>query len=154
VITTHYEKIKEKVIEQDNLVTKIGDKPPADLIAQLNKSTADQIDALKAATKAINGMAGPIDILSAAGLQGPGGEVTTATEKSIDSLKKAAPVINKVPGAREAELKNLNALVEATKAFNDAVNKKLPSLAVAVAESEAQKSVDWLNEAITVFGKA
>ncbi len=152
VILGEYEKIKNVVQAQDAFVEKIGDKPPADLIAQLNKLGASQVDALKSATKAIDGMAGVVDIMSAAGLQGPGGELTVATEKSIENLKKNVAAISKIPGAREAELKNLNAMLEATKAFNEAVNKKLPSLAQAVATQESQKSVDYLTDAIKAFG--
>jgi len=152
VITGSYEKIKEVVVAQDAFVSKIGDKPPADLVAQLNKFAAGQVDALKAATKAISGMAGPVDILSAAGLQAPGGELTTALETSIENLKKSVAAISKVAGAREAELKNLNAMLEATKAFNAAVDKKIPSLAQSIAAQESQKSVDALTDAIKVFG--
>jgi hypothetical protein len=152
VILGEYEKIKNMVEAQDVFVEKIGDKPPADLVAQLNKFAASQVDALKSATKAIDGMAGVIDIMSAAGLQGPGGELTVATEKSIENLKKNVAAISKIPGAREAELKNLNAMLEATKVFNEAVNKKLPSLAQAVATQESQKSVDYLTDAIKAFG--
>jgi hypothetical protein len=152
VITGEYEKIKNVVQAQDAFVEKIGDKPPADLVAQLNKFATGQVDALKSATKAIDGMAGPVDILSAAGLQAPGGELTVATEKSIENLKKNVAAISKIPGAREAELKNLNAMLDATKAFNEAVNKKLPGLAQSIATQESQKSVDYLIDAIKAFG--
>jgi hypothetical protein len=151
VIINEYGKIKDKVQAMDSWVQKIGDTAPADTIAQLNKMTAEQVEALRAATKAVDGMAGAVDLLSAAGLQGPGGDLTVATQQSIDNLKKAAAAIKKVAGAREAELKNLNAMLDATKAFNEAVNKKLPSFAVSIASGEAQKSVDFLTDAIKVF---
>jgi hypothetical protein len=152
VITGEYEKIKGIVVAQDEFVSKIGDKPPADLIAQLDKFAGQQVAALKAATKAIDGMAGAVDILSAASMQAPGAEVTAATEKSIENLSKNVASISKIAGAKEAELKNLNAMLEATKEFNEAVNKKLPSLAQSVASTEAQKSVDALTAAIVAFG--
>ena len=152
MITGEYEKIKGAVEAQDAFVSKIGDKPPADLVAQLNKFAAAQVDAVKAATKAIDGMAGAVDILSAAGLQAPGGELTTATEKAIENLKNNVANISKVAGAKEATLKNLNAMLEATIAFNEAVNKKLPGLAQSVATQESQKSVDALTEAIKAYG--
>jgi hypothetical protein len=152
VITDQYQKIKDVVVAQDAFVGTLGDKPPADLVAQLNKFAAGPVDALKAATKAIDGMAGPIDILSAAGLQAPGGELTAAVGQSIENIKKSVAVISKVAGGREAQLKNLQAMLEAIKAFNEAVNKKIPGLAQSIAALESQKSVDAVTDAIKAFG--
>src|ERR1700759_3184109 len=61
VILTQYGNIKEKVEAQDAFVKGLVDKAPADLIAKLDKFGADQVEALKAAAKAVDGMAGPLD---------------------------------------------------------------------------------------------
>jgi predicted lipid-binding transport protein (Tim44 family) len=153
VIITQYGNIKEKVEAQDTFIKTLVDKAPADLIAKLEKFGADQVEALKAAAKAVDGMVGAVDLMGATGLQAPGGDLTISTQTSIDNLKKAAPIIVKVAGAKDAELKTLNAMLEATKAFNDAVNKKLPAFAVAIAQGEGQKSVDYLTDAISAFTK-
>jgi len=153
VIITQYGNIKEKVEAQDTFIKTLVDKAPADLIAKLEKFGADQVQALKAAAKAVDGMVGAVDLMGATGLQAPGGDLTISTQTSIDNLKKAAPIIVKVAGAKDAELKTLNAMLEATKAFNEAVNKKLPAFAVAIAQGEGQKSVDYLTDAISTFTK-
>jgi hypothetical protein len=153
VIITQYGSIKDKVTAQDAYILKINGSAPADLIEKLNKFGAEQVDAIKAGTKAIDGMVGAVDLLSAASLQGPGGDVTAAQQLAIENLKKAAPIIAKVPGAKDAELKVLNAQLEALKKFNEAVNKKVPGFAVAIAQGEGQKSVDALTDAINVFSK-
>jgi len=153
-IIDSYGGVKEKVDALDAFVTGFNVSVPADVIAKLEKSTMDQVAALNAGTEKINKMAGQIGIMDALSLQEPGGSLTAATLTSIENLKKAKGAISKVAGAREAEIKNLNSLLDATKAFNEAVNKKLPSLAVTIAQGEAQKSVDALTDAIAEYNKA
>jgi hypothetical protein len=153
VIITQYGSIKDKVTAQDAYISKINGSAPADLIEKLNKFGAEQVDAIKAGTKAIDGLVGAVDLLSAANLQGPGADVTAAEQLAIENLKKAAPIIAKVPGAKDAALKVLNAQLEALKKFNEAVNKKVPAFAVAIAQGEGQKSVDAITDAINVFSK-
>lgn len=152
VITSQYEKIKTVVAAKGSFVENIGDKPPADLIAQLNKLAASQVDALKAAAKAISALEGAVDLTGVLGLQTTGGELTAAMEKSTENLKKSVAAISKVPGAREAELKNLNDLLDVTKAFNEAINKKLPSIVQSIAAQGFQKRLDSITDAIKAFG--
>jgi len=149
-----YAAIKEKVQGLDTFVSAFNVSVPANVIETLDKDTAAQVTALKDAASKVDKMAGAIGIMDALSLQEPGGALTTATLTSIENLKKAKSAIAKVPGAREAELKNLNSLLEATKAFNEAVNKKLPALAVTIAQGEAQKSVDALTDAIAEYSKS
>ena len=74
-------------------------------------------------------------------------------EKSTENLKKSVAAISKVPGAREAELKNLNDVqLEVTKAFNEAINKKLPSIVQSIAAQGFQKRLDSITDAIKAFG--
>jgi hypothetical protein len=152
VITGEYEKIKTVIAAKGAFADKVGDKAPADLIQQLNKLAASQIDALKAAAKAFNAMPGTIDIMSVLDLQTTGGELTAEITKSLESLKKSIGAISKVPGAREAELKNLNDMLQATKEFNEAMNKKLPAIAQSVAAQGFQKRLDSIADAIKAFG--
>jgi len=154
VIITQYGKIKDKVAELDAYVTKIADPAPADVIAQVDKLTQAQVVGIQEATKAVEAMAGPIGIMDAMSLQGPGGDLTIATQNSIDNLKKVKPFVVKVAGAKDSAIKGFQALIDATKLFNEAVNKKLPGLAVSIASGEGQKSIDALTDAIAEYNKA
>jgi ABC-type transporter Mla subunit MlaD len=135
----------------NDFVKKIADPAAPDTLDQLTKFTQDQVDTLHEAAKAVAGMAGAIPLMSATGLQGPGGDLTIATSESIENLKKVIPIISKLSGGKEAEIKNLNSMLEATKAFNEAVNGKLPSIAQSIAQGEAQKSVDFLQGALDLI---
>lgn len=154
VIIGSYGKIKDKVTELDAYVSKITDPAPADVISQIDKLTQAQVVGIQEATKAVDGMVGAIALTDALSLQSPGGDLTVATQNSIDNLKKFKPTIVKVAGAKDSVIKGLNSLVDATKIFNEAVNKKLPGIAVAVATGEGQKSIDALNDAIAEYNKA
>jgi hypothetical protein len=150
-IIDQYNKIKVQVDAMNEYVKKIADPAPADVIEQLTKLTDAQVGALRDGAKAVAAMPGAIPLMSATGLQGPGGDLTVATSESIDNLKKAIPFISKVTGGKDGEIKNINALLDATKAFNEAVNGKLPSIAQSIAQGEGQKSVDFLQGALDLI---
>jgi hypothetical protein len=156
VIINQYTAIQAKVKEMDAYVQTIqpNGTAPADVIEKLNKLSAEQLATVKAGTKAVEGMAGNVDLMNAMSLQAPGGDVTAATQTALENLKKVIPAIAKVPGAKEAQIKNLQALVEATKEFTAAINKRLPSIALAIAEGEGNRAVEYFNDALAAFQKA
>jgi len=156
IVISQYTAIQAKVKEMDTYVSSISPNgtAPADVLEKLNKLSAEQLETVKAGTKAVNGLAGNIELFSAMNLQGPGNEVTTATQTALDNLRRAIPAIVKVPGAKEAQIKNLQALLEATKEFTAAINKKLPSIALVIAEGEGNRAVEYFNDALVAFQKA
>jgi hypothetical protein len=151
VITNGYGKIKDKALELGIYVEKIGDPAPADVGTQLEKLTNAEIQTIVGVTTAVTGMAGQVGLFSAAGLLGPSGDLIRATQKTVDSLKKASLAISKVPGAKEIELKNLHALLDATKTMHTAVLKQLPSFAQSIAQGEHKQQYDALDGGIAAF---
>jgi hypothetical protein len=150
VIVTSYNAVKDKVTAMDAVVAKLT--PTSDwaaVVPQLNALTKDIAGALEASVKNINGMAGAVDVMSATGLAQPGADVTEATKTSIQNLIAKKDVFP--PEARKAEVENLKTLLALTQKFNEAVNSKVPVMLQSIASSQAQQSVDVLQQAITAF---
>jgi len=150
VIITAYNDIKDKANAMDAVVSAYNNGTNVNKeLPNLQKLSKDLLGALEGATKNIEGMVGPIGIMGAAGLQGPGSEVTEATKMSIAHLIEKKGIF--IGEARKSEIEHLKALLGATEKFNAAVNAKLPSFVQGIAAPMAQQSVDALKDGVAAF---
>jgi Hydrophobic surface binding protein A len=143
--------VQSSVDSLNNQIGQLSEK--SDLKTEVPKlvlGSNNIIEAIKVGTTAIRG-SGDVSLLQAGGLMGPSKDLVNTVRDTINDLKSKKAIIEKA-GETAAILASLKAQKLAAKGLVAAIVDKVPSVGKKIAQNQAKKIVEILDDGIKAFG--